>query len=123
LPPTKVTEPTALHKTRERILYRGENGLPMNKITHNEEFVPCNPGEAKKKIKAGNFGLYEDHYESKRMQDYEQYQFMKSKYVDGHFKRSNHYDAGKDVNEFGIIKKPPRDISKLKKSTNKMSLE
>ena len=39
---------------------------------------------------------------------------MKSKYVAGDFKRSNHYDNGKDVNEFGIIKRPARDISKLK---------
>jgi len=117
LPPSKVTEPTALHKTRERILYRGENGLPLNKITHNEEFVPCNPGEAKKKILSDNFGLYDDDFEAKRKHDVHQYQFMKSKYIAGHFKQSNHYDAGKDVNEFGIIKKPARDTT-LKKSTN-----
>jgi len=49
---------------------------------------------------------------------------MKSKYVAGHFKRSNNYDNGKDVNEFGIMKRPGRDGSKMgKKSMNKMSLD
>jgi hypothetical protein len=43
----------------------------MNKITHNEEFIPCNPSQAKKNLAADNFGLYSDHYESKRMHDYE----------------------------------------------------
>ena len=61
-----------LQKTRERILYRGENGLAMSKITHNQEFVPCNPVEARQNLAADNFGLYSDHYESKRMHDYEQ---------------------------------------------------
>jgi hypothetical protein len=43
LPPSKVNDSTTLQKTRERILYRGENGLAMSKITHNQEFIPCNP--------------------------------------------------------------------------------
>ena len=97
----------------------------MSKITHNQEFIPCNPSEAKKKTAADNFGLFSDHYEAKRMHDYEQHQFMKSKYLAGDFKRSNNYDNGKDVDEFGIIKHPARDGgSKMKKSTmNKLSLD
>ena len=119
-----MNDTTALQKTRERILYRGENGLPMNKITHNQQFIPCNPTQAKNKLSADNFGLFQDHYESKRMHDYEQAQFMKSKYVAGDFKKSNHYDGGKDVDEFGIMKNPGRDGSKMKKSSmNKMSLD
>jgi hypothetical protein len=47
---------------------------------------------------------------------------MKSKYVAGDFKKSNNYDYGKDVNEFGIMKRPGRDASKLKKSITKMSV-
>ena len=96
----------------------------MNKITHNQEFLPCNPTQARGKIAADNIGIYHDHYDLKRMHDYEQHQFMKSKYVAGDFKKSNNYDYGKDVNEFGVMKKTLRDGSKLNKSTqNKMSLD
>ena len=63
--------------------------------------MPCNPTEAKNQTSSKNFGLYSDHYESKRMHDHEHFQFMKSKRVAGDFKRSNHYDYGKDVNEYG----------------------
>jgi len=50
---------------------------------------------------------------------------MKSKFIAGEFSKSNFYDGGKDVDEFGIIKKPARDTTKLKKSTksNRMSME
>lgn len=97
----------------------------MSKITHNQEFIPCNPAEAKRKTAADNFGLYNDHYESKRMHDYEQHQFMKSKYVAGDFKRSNNYDYGKDVDEFGVMKNPAKskDMKKSTMSKNKMSLD
>jgi len=42
---------------------------------------------------------------------------MKSKRIDGDFRKSNHYDHGKDVNEFGIMKYPPRDNRGIKKQS------
>lgn len=51
---------------------------------------------------------------------------MKSKRIDGDFRNSNYYDHGKDVNEFGIIKYPPRDnrgIKKQSKNNKKASNE
>jgi len=47
LPPDKVKEDTKQSMARQRALYRGENGLPLNKLTKNIEFVPANPSVAK----------------------------------------------------------------------------
>ena len=76
LPPSKVTEATELHKSRQRVLYRGEPhgnralGDPLHKITRIMDFYPPSLAGAKNDMRAKNFGLYEDEYDLKRQHDY-----------------------------------------------------
>ena len=56
--------------TRQRILYRAQNGLPLSKAVHNKEFIPVNPSEAKKKLNADNIGLFDDEYDQKKEDDF-----------------------------------------------------
>ena len=47
LPPSKVNELTLNSKTRQKILYRADNGVPLPKANKVETFVPPNNSNAK----------------------------------------------------------------------------
>ena len=71
LPPPKIFENTKQQEARQRILYRAANGMPLKKFAKNIEFVPCNPSQAKSKIKANTdtVGLFGDEYDLKKQAD------------------------------------------------------
>lgn len=50
LPPAKLQEQTRLSETRQRILYRADNGAPLHRVQRVKDFVPCCPSEAKNSI-------------------------------------------------------------------------
>jgi len=60
LPPSKVNDLTLNSKTRQKILYRAENGIPLPKATRIETFVPPNISGAKEEIESKNFGLHDN---------------------------------------------------------------
>ena len=70
LPPTRVNDPTELHKSRQRVLYRAENGLPLPKATNQVDFYPPNLEMAKKNMMSTNIGLFDDEYDLKKKHDY-----------------------------------------------------
>lgn len=70
MPPPRIFENTKQNMTRQRILYRAHNGLPLAKVTQNKEFIPANRTEAKQAIKATNAGLYDDEYDLKKEHDF-----------------------------------------------------
>lgn len=105
MPLPRIFENTKQNMTRQRILYRAQNGLPLAKITQNKEFIPANKQEAKSTIKNKNIGLYDDEYDLKKEHDFFEHQQKKSKCLYGDFKKSYHHDYGNDVDEFGIVKK------------------
>jgi hypothetical protein len=104
MPPPRIFENTKQNMTRQRILYRAHNGIPLAKITQNKEFIPANKSQAKTTIKADNIGLFDDEYDLKKEHDFFEHQQAKSKCLYGDFKKSYHHDNGKDVDEFGVIK-------------------
>lgn len=116
MPPTRIFENTKQNMTRQRILYRAHNGLPLAKVTQNKEFIPANRMEAKKAIKATNIGLYDDEYDLKKEHDFFVHQEAKSKCLYGDFKKSYHHDNGKEVDEFGILK----NVKKMKRNAQSL---
>ena len=105
LPPSKVTEPTELHKSRQRVLYRAENGIPLQKATHNVDFVPPNLEKAKDNMKSKNWGLFDDEYDLKKQHDFYMAELNKQKRLNGPFKKSYYVDNGKAVDVFGNIQR------------------
>ena len=105
MPPPKVNEPTELHKSRQRVLYRAENGIPLQKVTQHTDFYPPNLQRAKKDMQAKNFGLFDDEYDLKRQHDYYMAELNKQKQLSGPFKKAFHNDNGLAVDPFGNLKR------------------
>jgi hypothetical protein len=112
MPAPRIFENTQQNMTRQRILYRAHNGLPLAKVTQNKEFIPANRMEAKKAIKSTNVGLFDDEYDYKKEHDFNEHQQAKNKCLYGDFKKSYHHDAGADVDEFGVLK----NVKKVKRN-------
>ena len=58
-------------------------------------------------VTAQNFGMYKhmkDEYDGKRYTDYLEHRANVSKRLHGEFKKSNFFDAGATVDEFGMPK-------------------
>jgi len=58
-------------------------------------------------VTAENFGMYKhmkDEYDGKRYTDYLEHRANVSKRLAGEFKKSNYFDAGAKVDEFGMPK-------------------
>ena len=66
MPNSQVNDLTLNSKVRQKILYRAENGLPLHKAVHNNDFVPPSNIGAKDEIAAKNFGLFDDEYDLKK---------------------------------------------------------
>ena len=69
--------------------------------------MPANKGESKKNIRAESYGMYEhiqDEYDQKRNYDFFMSQASKAQRLHGDFKKSNFFDNGTQVNEFGLQK-------------------
>jgi hypothetical protein len=50
LPLPKINETTRIRETKQRTLYRTGEGKPLFKSIKHTEFIPVNPGEARKKL-------------------------------------------------------------------------
>jgi hypothetical protein len=121
MPPPKIFENTKQNMTRQRILYRAHNGLPLAKVTQNKEFIPANRAEAKGAIRAKNFGLFDDEYDYKKEHDFNEAKEKKSANLYGDFKKAYFYDNGKDVDEFGIPRKMKRNAVSLQNGIEEAS--
>lgn len=117
LPPTKINDLTQNSKQRQKILYRAENGVPLQKTNRNVEFVPPSIAAAKKDIEAANFGLFDDEYDLKRQHDYYTHEMKKQKQLHGHFKKSNYFDNGTQVDQFGCVMAKSRSKNPAKTGT------
>ena len=97
MPQSQVNDLTQTSKVRQKILYRAENGIPLHKAVHNNDFVPPSCPGAKDGISSKNFGLFDDHYDSKVEHEYHTNKMQKKKELHGHFKRANYFDNGTKV--------------------------
>lgn len=50
LPPARIQDQTRISETRQRILYRADNGAPLHRVQRVKDFIPCCPSEAKTSI-------------------------------------------------------------------------
>lgn len=81
-------------------------------MTKNIDFIPNNPAEARKNVQASNGDFHHDDYENKRQHDFLEHEKKKQKMLDGHFKFANHYDNGREVDQFGVLKRTKDKIKK-----------
>lgn len=70
MPSSQVNDLTQTAKVRQKILYRAENGMPLHKAVHNNDFVPPSCPGAKDEISSKNFGLFDDEYDLKREHEF-----------------------------------------------------
>ena len=66
LPPPKFNETTKLSETRQKILYRAENGKPLHRMQKNLNFIPSGVSEARDTLRHKTGGLYLEEYDLKK---------------------------------------------------------
>jgi hypothetical protein len=96
MPPPKIQDQTRIAETRQRILYRADNGAPLHRVQNIKNFVPSCSSQAKTMIQLDRKqgGLWCEDAGHKRAADRTEHERSKNKMHSGAFKQGYHYDNG-----------------------------
>lgn len=97
LPPPKFNETTKLAETRQKILYRAEDGKPLHRKRDQLNFIPSSQFAAREATKHKTGGLFNEEYDLKREKDKIDCKNEKNKRLHGDFKLSYYFDNGTKV--------------------------